>query len=507
MRIPKHTIFWLLPMGAQAQLLTNNGAVISSTNGSAVIVNGSVLNQGATGELDNNGTITISGDFTHNAPNTCFGTSQGEVSLNGAAQTIGGTSVAVFNYLELAGTGTKTLLQDVEVGGAYTAPAGGIFLNTQSLDLSAHQLTVRNADPTAITRSVGYIVSETDPLAGYSYVRWNIGTNTGAYNIPFGNVATSNYLPYTATITTPGVGATGYLRMATYPTATLASPNNRPLPTAVPSLVDVSGMENAPNVLDRWWVMETGNYSTAPMANMSFTYRDSEWSTGTNTIVESALQLERQMGVWTMFPTVTNIAANTMTASGIPLMTSSWTAAMLATPLPVELLSFTGKRVNEREVQLDWSTATELNNAGFEVWRMTEGEDDFTEVGWVDGAGSSQQLINYVYPDNNSASKTSYYKLRQVDHDGRSEWSNVVAVIGNGLGGGFLVHPNPAVREFFVQGDPGWTAVELIDAEGRVVRKWSGGAPLDVSGVPAAVYLLRISTVHGTVQHHRLVVG
>lgn len=507
MRIPKHIIFWLLPAGASAQLLTNNGAVISSTSGSIIAVNGGLLNQGATGLLDNNGILILSGDFTHNAPNNCFGTSAGEVGLNGGAQSIGGTNIAVFNYLELAGTGIKTLLQDVEVGGAYASPAGGIFLNSQHLDLGTHQLTARNADPTAITRNTGFIVSETDPLAGYSFVRWNIGANTGSYTIPFGNAVTNAYLPFTGNITAAGTGATGYLRMATYPTITLASPNNRPLPTAVPSLVDVSGMENAPNVLDRWWVMESGNYATAPVANTTFTYRDSEWSTGTNTIVESALQLERQQGVWTMFPTVTNIGANTLTASSIPLTTSSWTAAMMGTPLPVELLSFTAERTSEREVMLHWTTATEHNNAGFQVWRMIEGEQGFTEVGWVDGAGDSQSLISYEQPDENATGKTSYYKLKQVDHDGQFAWSPIAAVEGTHVQADIVLYPNPARGEFFIQGDLGqWSGVHLIDASGRVVHQWSSHGRFGLEGIPAGVYSVRAITTDGSAQVGRLVV-
>lgn len=478
MRITKHIILLLLPFSANAQLLTNNGAVISNTG--VITVNGDVLNQGSTGLLDNNGILILSGDFTHNAPNNCFGTSAGEVAFSGGAQAIGGSNVAVFNYVELAGTGTKTLLQDVEVGGAYAVPAGGIFLNTQSLDLGTHQLTVRNADPTAITRNTGNIVSETDPNAGYSYVRWNVGQNTGTYTIPFGNTATNNYLPFTAAITTPGVGTTGYLRMATYPTITLALPNNRPLPAGMPALIDVTGAENAPNVLDRWWILESDNYTAAPVGTTTFTYRDSEWSTGTNTIVEAGLQLERQQGVWSMLPTVINTGGNTLIASGVPLSTSIWTAAEIGSPLPVELLSFTGERVNESEVLLNWSTATEHNNAGFEVWRKVEGEEEFSEVAWVDGAGESQSVINYALPDGNSTARTSYYQLKQVDHDGQFEWSAIVAVKGSGADVQLVAYPNPARDRVVLVGLPeGVASISMIDAAGRIVRAWGNTRELE----------------------------
>jgi hypothetical protein len=230
------------------------------------------------------------------------------------------------------------------------------------------------------------------------------------------------------------------------------------------------------------------------MANVSFSYRDSEWSTGTNTIVEGTLQLERQMGVWTMFPTVTNSASNTLSATGIPLTTSSWTAAMLFTPLPVELLSFSGKRINEREVQLDWSTATEHNNAGFEVWRMLEGEDDFTEVGWVDGAGDSQQRTDYGHVDANDADRTSYYKLKQVDHDGQHQWSPVVAVAAAQAGAQLVAYPNPAQDQVRLTGLPeGTSGVALHDASGRLVRSWGPTVVLDgLEGLKRGVYTLQV---------------
>lgn len=492
---------------ANAQLLTNNGAAITITGGD-VQVNGSLTNA-STGLIGNDGTITLTGDLVHNAANNCFGTSQGAVVLAGGVQTIGGSSVAAFNDLTLAGTGAKTLQQDVQVGGAYAAPSGVLQLNDRPLVLNTFDLSVNNANTDAIQRTTGYIVSEQDPTAGYARVRWNIGeASVGtSYVIPFGNSVTDSYLPFTATITAAGTGASGWIAMATYSTNTAGSPNNRPLPAGLPSLIDVSGVENAPNVLDRWWVMESGGYTAVPMAAASFTYRDSEWSTGTNAIVEGALQLERQAGVWTMIPTVTNIGANTLAGSAQPLTASSWTAAELDAPLPVELIVFTGERLNERDVLLQWSTASERDNAGFEVWRKIEGEEAFTEVGWVNGAGTSQGLLNYELVDENAATSMSYYQLKQVDHDGQSTWSPVVAVAGASQRSAITLYPNPARDTFFVLGDRAtWTGVSLLDASGRMVREWSPDAQFDLGGLPGGVYVVRVGLQDGTVQQERLVV-
>ena len=493
-------LFVMFHSGVSAQLLTNNGAIISSTIGAAVIVHGSVLNQGATGTLDNNGTITLTGDFTHNAPNSGFGASQGTVVLNSAVQTIGGTSVVVFNNLTLAGSGPKIMQQDMEVGGNYLSPAGLLQLNDRQLDLNTYQLTMRNAAPTAITRTTGYIVSETDPVTGYSFVQWNIGQApaASAYTIPFGNAATGEYLPFRATLSTPGAGIAGCLRMATYATDPLAAPNNRPLPAGMPSLIDFSGLENAPHVLDRWWVMENGGYSTAPVATALFTYRDSEWSTGTNTIVEGALQLERQMGPWSMMPTATNTTSNTLTTVGQPLVPSFWTAAEFGSPLPVELLYF-DVQPKGHDVLCTWSTATEVNNDFFTVERSADAES-FSPIGDVDGAGDSQTILRYSFTDEEPLSGLSYYRLRQTDFDGTETRSAIVPVWFETPGNELVVYPNPCNAEIFIAGALAGEQAFVLDATGRVVMDLgvlvSGN--VHVSALPSGSYSLRMMNASGS---------
>lgn len=162
-----------------------------------------------------------------------------------------------------------------------------------------------------------------------------------------------------------------------------------------------------------------------------------------------------------------------------------------ATPLPVELLSFTAERTSADQVELVWSTATEHNNAGFEVRRQVEGDAAFSQVAWVDGAGNSLHLLQYLHTDNNPATRVSFYQLRQVDNDGTSAWSEVVAV--QGAAAGLMVLPNPARDHFTLRGAddlPG--PVELIDARGRVVRTWQLRDPLDLSGIVPGAYLVRL---------------
>jgi len=168
--------------------------------------------------------------------------------------------------------------------------------------------------------------------------------------------------------------------------------------------------------------------------------------------------------------------------------------------LPVELLSFTARRINELEVQLEWQTATEHNNAGFEVWRMIQGEEDFAEVGWLDGAGDSQENIAYMYMDPNATTPTSYYRLKQVDSNGAFSWSATVAVEGSGAQAQWLAYPVPAHDVLHLKGLPAATLdIQLYDASGRLVSEWGRTEVLDgLERLARGVYALSVLGADGT---------
>jgi hypothetical protein len=493
----------------QAQLLNVAGTEITIVNGTQVQVNGDVITSG-NAMIANDGILYITGDIDHDAAGTCFGTSLGEVVLVGADQSIDGTSLPVFNDLTLAGTGTKHLQRDVQVGGNYLGPQGVLRLNDRQLQLNGHTLTILNGNNDAIQRTSGFIVSETDPLTGYGRLRWNIGQQAAAGNVftfPFGNAATNNYLPFVATITDPGSGLTGWLSMATYPTDPTQVPNNRPLPIGMTTLTNPANMENAPFCLDRWWIMETGGYAQVPLADMQFHYRESEWNGGTNAIVEDALILQdRFNGTWNYPPSVIASANNRFSSTARPFRNSEWTASSQMSTLPIELLTFDGQRISQAHVLLTWSTATERNNSGFEVWRMVEGEADFNYVGWVDGAGDSQVTQRYEMLDTNSSDDVSYYFLKQVDHDGTSTSSPMVVVEGSAVGNEITVYPNPARSQFSIHTSNTLRSVELLDGLGKVVEQWSPIQVYALDGIPAGVYLVRCLFNDGRSGSHRLVV-
>lgn len=97
-------------------------------------------------------------------------------------------------------------------------------------------------------------------------------------------------------------------------------------------------------------------------------------------------------------------------------------------PTPVMMLSFTGT-LSAKTVTLNWSTATELNNAKFEILRSEDGTS-FSKVGEVDGRGTVTSITNYTWKENVSAvsAQVLHYKLKQLDTDGKYEFSKTVVV-------------------------------------------------------------------------------
>lgn len=94
--------------------------------------------------------------------------------------------------------------------------------------------------------------------------------------------------------------------------------------------------------------------------------------------------------------------------------------------LPVELVSFTAK-VENSEVTLIWSTATELNNRGFEVERKSSGTD-WHLIGYIPGAGNTNERHEYSFRDNPNITGLLQYRLKQIDMNGTVSYSNTAEV-------------------------------------------------------------------------------
>jgi len=101
----------------------------------------------------------------------------------------------------------------------------------------------------------------------------------------------------------------------------------------------------------------------------------------------------------------------------------------LGTPLPVELSTFTAVQIGAA-VLLKWTTETEINNFGFDIERFTLSADRkaWAKIGFVEGNGNSNSPKDYSFTDNPPLGSKYYYRLKQIDSDGQSEYSNIISI-------------------------------------------------------------------------------
>jgi len=126
--------------------------------------------------------------------------------------------------------------------------------------------------------------------------------------------------------------------------------------------------------------------------------------------------------------TTGNTTAGTVITNAPVSSFSPFTLASTNTnnPLPIELLNFEVS-IKNQQVDLKWSTSTEINNDYFTVERSVNGID-WEAILTANGAGNSDQIINYSDVDDKPISGLSYYRLKQTDYNGQFDYSNVVSV-------------------------------------------------------------------------------
>lgn len=164
-------------------------------------------------------------------------------------------------------------------------------------------------------------------------------------------------------------------------------------------------------------------------------------------------------------------------------------------PLPVTLSAWSARAVSG-QVALQWTTASEHNNMGFNVQRSQNGSD-WETVGWVRGEGESVSDRHYRLTDPTPYAGVNFYRLEQLDTDGKRNYSSVQTVTISVEGPTVEVYPNPVGDELHFRLPPafeGGIAVELFDLLGRRVSMQNIQSNADVirmAGLPTGQYLVR----------------
>ncbi len=144
-----------------------------------------------------------------------------------------------------------------------------------------------------------------------------------------------------------------------------------------------------------------------------------------------------------------------------------------ATLLPIELIAFDGKRLNEA-VELNWQTATEINNDYFTLERSVDGRN-FETIAIVKGQGTTYEEQAYEYLDRDPALGLNYYRLTQTDFDGSFEVFDKIVVIDYVSDINVEVRPNPVEQDHFQlvynASQSGDLQVEIYNVTGKLLYR------------------------------------
>ncbi|WP_025763731.1 hypothetical protein [Dyadobacter tibetensis] len=161
--------------------------------------------------------------------------------------------------------------------------------------------------------------------------------------------------------------------------------------------------------------------------------------------------------------------------------------------LPVTLVSFSTHKEGA-SLRLEWRTISEMHNQGFSIEHSADGVHWY-EIGFVPGKGSGAQVVDYTFVDEKPRSGNNYYRLKQMDVDGKTQYSRVRHIHYESSDSDIIVwvdasrHVHILTRDLFER-------VTVSNLYGQVLAN-SEVNTVDLSHAPAGMLLARVQTVRG----------
>lgn len=197
--------------------------------------------------------------------------------------------------------------------------------------------------------------------------------------------------------------------------------------------------------------------------------------------------------------------------AGVKIEDCQITNIIQAAPMPMKLTSFTGRLETETSADLTWTSAIEFDSYQYQVERSADGKN-YVKVGTINAAGASNELIKYQFKDVLPGSGAYYYRLKQVDIDGKFEYSKSVYV-NSKKGSGIVtsVFPNPFKNDIQLVGatsadlnTPGAVQVYTLAGQRMNFRIVGANAISIAENAPKGIYILKIKN-GSTSQQFKLV--
>ena len=430
----------------------NGGNSISFTNSTDILdLNGRSLTLGTAGQTSTiSGSGTIKGSSTSNI--SFLGTGGfGAVSFTSGSQ--------IFNNFTVNHTsaGSITLGSNVTVNGSLTVTSGLFYTSSDTIFLGSSA----TLSETAGNRVIGNITATRA-----------LSQNT---NDSFGGIGVS-------------INAAG------------AAPGS----TVVTRVTGTAQTGNSHNSIKRYFDITP---STNSNLNATLVFKYNDTTAELNGIAETNLKLFKSTNggsSWILGAGTVDTVANTITLNGITDF-SRWTAGDNGLPLPVELNAFSAS-TSVKGVELRWTTATEKNNSGFDVQRSNDNAS-WSNLKFIQGAGTSNSPKEYYYLDNNVTTQKYYYRLKQIDNDGTVKYLKTVeaSVEAPNRYELFQNYPNPfnpTTRISFSILKAGSVTLSIYNAMGQKVRAYSnqysdaGVYEIEVNAaqLPSGTYFYKLET-------------
>ncbi len=179
--------------------------------------------------------------------------------------------------------------------------------------------------------------------------------------------------------------------------------------------------------------------------------------------------------------------------------TSFVTVGRVDAVLPIRLINFEATSLERRNIRLDWTTASEINNDYFIIER-SKNAIDWEALGTVKGSGNSSVVLDYEYNDTQPLSGVSYYRLKQTDYDGSVMYSSIQSVVLEGAS--IVVFPNPVNHLLTIEGTKlSQQKVEILNSIGVNMTSSVNVTPIseskltvDFSKFASGVYFVKVGT-------------
>jgi hypothetical protein len=217
--------------------------------------------------------------------------------------------------------------------------------------------------------------------------------------------------------------------------------------------------------------------------------------------------------VGTNFATLTNaMAINPFSLCGN--LSKNTVSVNIASVVPVSFLGLKARK-QEKKVLLEWSTASELNSDYFELQRSADATNFTSTLGKLNAAGNSSSVKNYAITDAQPLTNWNYYRIKQVDKDGKTAYSNIAAINFEKAAAVVIIYPNPAKDKLNIEytaTKAGNLQLQVMDSKGSLVLTNNASViagrntnSINIAALNSGVYILRTLDADGNINHIKFI--